>query len=76
MKKTARKLVLRSETLRLLADIDLSRVMGGGDSRNGQCLGVVETTGAVCTTTAAVDSGAVACTTTAVVDTGATTTCR
>ena len=51
MKKTARKLVLRSETLRVLADIDLSRVMGGGDSRNGQHQGVVDSTAAVCTTT-------------------------
>jgi len=51
MKKTARKLVLRSETLRVLADIDLSRVMGGGDSRNGQHQDVVDTGAANCTTT-------------------------
>jgi hypothetical protein len=31
-KKTARKLVLHSQTLRLLANLDLSRAIGGFDS--------------------------------------------
>ena len=32
MKKVARKLVIRSETVRLLHDIDLVRARGGGDA--------------------------------------------
>jgi hypothetical protein len=31
MKKTSRKLVIRSETIRALNNIDLMRVRGGGD---------------------------------------------
>jgi hypothetical protein len=37
MKKTLRKLVLRSETLRTLANMDLARAVGGVDSGAEQC---------------------------------------
>jgi len=37
MKKTLRKLVLRSETLRMLADTALARVVGGIESGDVQC---------------------------------------
>jgi hypothetical protein len=37
MKKTPRKLVLRSETLRTLANMDLMRAVGGVDSGAEQC---------------------------------------
>jgi len=54
MKKTARKLVLRSETLRTLANMDLARVGGGFDSTAAQCLyqAVVDSGAAVCDTPA------------------------
>jgi hypothetical protein len=32
MKKASRNLVLRSETVRTLGNLDLSRVIGGGDA--------------------------------------------
>jgi hypothetical protein len=38
MKKTPRKFVLRSETLRTLANTDLARAVGGFDSGGNQCL--------------------------------------
>ena len=38
MKKTPRKLVLRSETLRTLPNVDLAHVIGGFDSGAEQCL--------------------------------------
>jgi len=38
MKKTPPKLVLRSETLRTLANMDLARAVGGFDSGGIQCL--------------------------------------
>jgi len=42
MKKASRNLVLRGETLRTLADTDLSRVAGGNDSNLKQCpMGIV-----------------------------------
>lgn len=53
MKKTSRKLVLRGQTLRVLADIDLTRAVGGLDSANGQCPAVADSGGAACTTTIA-----------------------
>jgi hypothetical protein len=53
MKKTSRKLVLRSQTLRVLADIDLTRAVGGFDSGNGQCQAAVDSGAAACTTTLA-----------------------
>ena len=37
MKKASRNLVLRSETLRTLASIDLVSVAGGGESSDKQC---------------------------------------
>jgi hypothetical protein len=50
MKKTPRKLVLCSETLRTLANMDLTRVVGGFDSGEFQCpnRGVVDSGPAVC----------------------------
>jgi hypothetical protein len=48
MKKTSRKLVLRSQTLRVLHNVDLARAVGGLDPSDG-------------TSPAAVDSGAAAC---------------
>ena len=58
MKKTARKLVLRSETLRTLADLDLSRAVGGFDSAAAPCphQGVVDSGAAVCDTPALVNA--------------------
>jgi hypothetical protein len=41
MKKTPRKLVLRSETLRMLAKLDLARAIGGFDSGAQACEGPV-----------------------------------
>lgn len=58
MKKTLRKLVLRSETLRMLADTDLARVVGGLESGPVQYPAALETgdkqcsTGVAATTTA------------------------
>lgn len=37
MMKPARKLVLRGEALRTLANMDLAHVIGGGDSGAVQC---------------------------------------
>lgn len=51
MKKTPRRLVLRSETLRALANVDLSVVLGG-DSGDVQCPNQLR---------ALVDSGDVQC---------------
>jgi len=56
MKKTPRRLVLRSETLRTLANLDLARAVGGVDSG-----------AATCPHQAIVDSGDKACTEGAVV---------
>jgi hypothetical protein len=50
MKRTSRKLVLRSQTLRVLADIDLTRAVGGLDSNNAQCLAAADSGAAVCPT--------------------------
>jgi hypothetical protein len=43
MKKASRNLVLRSETLRTLANMDLSHVAGGDDSGAKQCPAPFET---------------------------------
>ena len=48
MKKTPRKLVLRSQTLRVLANIDLARAVGGLDSDNVQSPAVVNTGDKAC----------------------------
>jgi hypothetical protein len=37
MKQSSRKLVLRSETLRIVALVDLARVNGGSESGRKQC---------------------------------------
>jgi hypothetical protein len=54
MKKTPRKLVLRSETLRTLANMDLARAIGGFESAAAQCAhqGVIDSGAAVCDTPA------------------------
>jgi hypothetical protein len=49
-KKTPRKLVLRSQTLRVLADLDLSRALGGFDSGDAQCPAVADTGRVACPT--------------------------
>jgi hypothetical protein len=69
MKKTPRKLVLRSETLRSLANIDLARAIGAAVS--GQ---FAFDSGPVACEGPAFDSGPVACSTDAVII--ATTACR
>jgi hypothetical protein len=51
MKKASTKLVVRSETLRVIASIELTHAVGG-DPRE---------TGAVCTAPAVVDSGTQQC---------------
>ena len=51
MKKTPRKLILRSQTLRVLANADLSRAMGG-DSE-ARCPAVVDSHDVACPTTIA-----------------------
>lgn len=50
MKKAPRKLVLRSQTVRVLADMDLVRAIGGLDPSNAPCPGVADTTDAACPT--------------------------
>jgi hypothetical protein len=54
MKKTPRTLVLRSETLRTLANMDLARAVGGIDSGAAPCPAVFDTGLKACTSTAAV----------------------
>jgi len=53
MKKTFRKLVLRSETLRTLTNMDLVRAVGGSDSGAQQCPAVLDTGQVNCATGAA-----------------------
>jgi hypothetical protein len=48
MKKTPRKLVLRSETLRTLNNMDLARAVGGIDSGNAQCTALFDTGAKAC----------------------------
>jgi len=54
MKKTPGKLVLRRETVRALANLDLSRAIGGLDSGNVQCRAVADTGDRACDTFALV----------------------
>jgi hypothetical protein len=65
MKKTPRKLVLRRETLRALATVDLARAVGGLDSADARCLAAATT-----------DTGAAACPTTLAAAAVATADCR
>jgi len=60
MKKTPRKLVVRRETLRALATVDLARAVGGLGSADAPCLAATtDTHDAACPTTlAAVRTGA------------------
>jgi len=51
MKKTPQKLVLRRETLRTLANMDLSRVVGGLDSGAEPCPALLDTGLKACSTT-------------------------
>lgn len=54
MKKTPRKLVLRRETVRALAAVDLARGIGGLGSGDAQCLAApTDTHAAACPTTVA-----------------------
>jgi hypothetical protein len=50
MKKTPQKLVLRSQTLRVLVKIDLVRAVGGLDSGNVRCPALADTEDAACPT--------------------------
>ena len=62
MKKTPRKLVLRTETLRALANIDLARAVGGAESGANQCSPAFDTGRVACQTgTDAVVTATVAC---------------
>ncbi len=54
MKKTPGKLVLRRETVRALANLDLARAIGGLDSGNVQCRAVADTGDKICDTWALV----------------------
>jgi len=53
--------MLRSQTLRVLADINLTRAVGGFDSGNGQCQAAVDSGAAACTTTLAAAAATAAC---------------
>jgi hypothetical protein len=50
MKKTPPKLVLRIQTLRVLADIELSRAAGGQNSVDAPCTAVNDTNPRDCPT--------------------------
>jgi hypothetical protein len=52
MKKTPTKLVLRSQTVRVLTNLDLTHAVGGLDSGNPQCPKIFDTGDAVCDTDA------------------------
>jgi hypothetical protein len=60
MKKTPQKLVLRSETLRTLAHMDLARAVGGVDSGDKPCPAVFDS-GLINCATAAVVIATAAC---------------
>jgi hypothetical protein len=62
MKKISRKLVLRSETIRMLANMDLARAVGGFNSNATQCTAFFDSDPKACQTDA-VDTGDKACTT-------------
>ena len=55
MKKPPRKLVLHSETLRTLTNMDLVRAVGGLDSGDNQCLNAYETGAKQCPGAAVID---------------------
>jgi hypothetical protein len=61
MKKTPRRLVLRSETLRTLANLDLARAVGGIDSGAAPCAAVSQSGDKQCTGGAAVVIATAAC---------------
>ena len=61
MKKTLRKLVLRSETLRTLANMDLARAVGGIDSGAEPCGALLDTGLKACPTGVAVVIPTAAC---------------
>lgn len=61
MKKTPRKLVLRSETLRVLAGMDLARAIGGFRSNDVQCPNIVDSGAKACDTAALVIATAACC---------------
>lgn len=50
MKKTPKKLVLNGQTLRMLANIDLSRAVGGQNSVDAQCAALDDTNPKACPT--------------------------
>ncbi len=50
MKKTPRKLVLRSQTVRALTDIDLTHALGGLNSGNPTCPKIFDTGHRTCDT--------------------------
>jgi hypothetical protein len=54
MKPTPRKLVLRSQTVRVLANLDLARALGGLDAANVPSPAVPDTGRVACPTWAAV----------------------
>ena len=53
MRKTPQKLLLRSQTIRVLANLDLSLAMGGGDSVEARCTAVADTSPGTCPVTGA-----------------------
>ena len=61
MKKTSRKLVLRSQTLRVLHNVDLTRAVGGLDFSNGMCPALADSGAAACPTGYAAVVATVAC---------------
>ena len=61
MKKTPRKLVLRSQTLRVLHNVDLTRAVGGLDSGVAACPAAADSGPAVCPTGHAAAVATVAC---------------
>lgn len=58
MKKTPRKLVLRSETLRTLDNLDLARAVGGSNSATFPCANILDTGKKDCEAAAAVVTAA------------------
>ena len=61
MKRTPRKLVLRSETLRTLANMDLMLAVGGNDSGAEPCPALLDTGDKACEGPAIADTGDKAC---------------
>lgn len=50
MMKTTRNLVLRRQTLRVLAHVDLARAVGGADSVDVQCAALADSGAKACNT--------------------------